>query len=147
MNLGFDHRKVIDHLVANAPTLKKVQGAAEFAAAVKQSVVATPSAFVLMVKETPEPSTRASVVTVQKVEVKVPVVYAVRNYQVSSLGDATADDLLAVRREAFDALVGWKPTGYDQVLPAEFAGGQLLAYDTATVWWQDIFRIRYWSRT
>lgn len=150
---AFDTTPVIARLQAKAPLLKGVYGAAEYAA-VEGSGLPTPSAYVLSVIENGT-NTPASQNGVYQVSADVAVVYAVRNYRAIELGQQAVPDLVAVAKQCREALISWRksvdgdwpPPGYDQVQGAEWIKGQRLAYDKATVWWQDIFRIRYWSRT
>lgn len=143
----FDIAPVVARLKAQITALRSVQGAAEFAAAVKATTAPpTPSAYVLLAKENGAPSQPASEIAIQAHEARFGVVLAVRNYQVAQLGAAQADSLSALVTATRTALVGWKPAGYDG-RRIEWRSGSVLSYDAATVWWQEIFLTTYWSRT
>ena len=82
---------------------------------------------------------------------------AVRNRRREDLGNEANADLFAQLTEVRTALMGWMPKPPSGDVPpalADFEGvgsvdlvsGALLAYDAATVWWQDTYDITYWSR-
>lgn len=143
----FDIAPVVARLKAQVTALRAVQGAAEFAAAVKATTAPpTPSAYVLLARENGPAAQPASEIAIQRHDVRFGVVLAVRNYQLAQLGTAQADSLTALINSTRTTLVGWKPTGFTGQR-IEWNSGSVLSYDAATVWWQEIFTTRYWSRT
>lgn len=124
--------------------LKSVGVVADLIAASK-GVAATPSAFVLPLAESAVDMGMLST-TGEKISHLFGVVLCTSNRR-DAKGAAALDDLLPLRLNLRNALVGWVPdiaTGE----PVTFAGGHLLNLDgEGRLWWQDEFELTtyYWS--
>ncbi len=138
--------QVVDRLRAQVSGLRSIGGAADFAAVVDRPG-ALPAAFVLLAREDARPKEGGSAIAIQAIDVKFGVVLALQHYRTSERGAAQTDALQALIAEVRTALIGWLPTGDGPQLATTLVSGQLLRYDQATVWWQETYATRYWSRT
>ncbi len=127
---------LVARLRAEAGILRDVGGAADLDA-IDEQVATVPSAFAIPLAERPtEPPTAAQFS--QLVDAAVGVVFIV-----SSASPAGEDlsELVAVRRAAFTALLGWVPAGCLQGLA--YAGGRLIKLSNNLLYWQDDFITNY----
>ncbi len=129
--------ETIERLKTGAPDLKKVFGAAEFAA-IKESppLAQLPQAYVIPLAERAQPSERVNAVR-QRVDIEIGVVLAIGGSRADERGGTQAVEIKAVRDAVRMALLGWPPTADSD--PFEFAGGELLAFRDGVLWWQDAF--------
>ena len=125
-------------LEVNAPTLKSVQGAAEFAA-VKANPPKNrqPAAYVVPNSDSAGPNRVAVNAVRQRNQINFAVVLAIGNLRDRRGGTATRS-LEALRDEVIAALLGWPPTAdHEQV---EYDGGLVIDFRDGVVWWQLDFR-------
>lgn len=126
--------ETIARLVASAPTLKLVEGAAEYAALKANPPDSRrPAAFVVPLSEVAGPNVLVNAVR-QRVAAQLGVVFAVGSLR-DPRGEQARLDLEAVRAEARTALLGWAPTASHD--PFEFLRGDLVDLRDGVVWWQD----------
>lgn len=143
----FDLQPIIDRLVAQMPTLRKVAGAADYATITKLADFAPPCAYVLLAREKGETnppgnvSPGAQVRVRQRAIVTFGVVLAVRNYR-QQLGAQSNDDLTAIVRGCRAALLGWAPP-VDGGHPCMFQQGNLSDYDGATTLWTEVYQTQH----
>ena len=111
-------------LAAQAPSLKKVFGASEFAA-VKANPPKNlqPAAYVVPLRETPDRNRVAVNAVRQRNTVRFAVILALGNLSDRRGGTATRA-LEAVRLEVKTALVGWVPVAEAEMV--EFAGAGIV---------------------
>lgn len=129
----FDAELVVARLQAQVSALKRVAGAAEFAAAMPD-VKQLPSAYVIELANRVGPSGTGTLVVSQLNEIRFGVVLAVRNLS-DTRGEAAKAALNTLRESVMTALLGWPPEpDYD---PCEYGGGRLLQIDNQVLWWQD----------
>jgi hypothetical protein len=145
MSVGpFDIAQVIARVKERVPDLRKVEGAAEYATAVRESTPATPAAYVILAQERSASHTGDSIAVVQATEVTFGVVLAVRNYRVGELGAQVVEALRPLIQALRDGLLGWRPDVYHTV--CEHAGGRVTAYNASVLWWTETFRLFYQIR-
>jgi len=133
---------LIARLQAEVSELKRVDGSADLGAAKGQARV-TPSAWVLPSTEIAGQNTLGANAVSQRIEGTFSILIAVKNYKGDG-GAAGHDALQAVRTAIKTALLGWQPTGVNDVMT--FARGGIIAYTEATLWWQDQYRISWLER-
>lgn len=133
---------IITHLKINCPALRQVGGAAEFSALPETGPQAVPAAFVVPLEERAGHNTLDTGIS-QRVDTRFGVILAVRNLR-DGVGAAANDDLETLRRAIKDALLGWRPTGADDV--CTFGGGRVLQLANQVLWWQDDFLTAYYER-
>jgi hypothetical protein len=144
----FDVQPIIARLVAQvpAPTLRQVQGAAEYATVQKLANFAPPCAYVIMPREKAQPHVPGNAMPgqqqrmVQKVTVTFGVIVVVQNYR-DQLGAQSQDSLNAVLGAVRGALLGWVPPGASQ--PISFQQGDLLEYDAGRSLWADVYQTNH----
>lgn len=128
---------LVARLRAEANILRDVGGAADLDA-IDEQIATVPSAFAIPLAERPtEPPTAAQFS--QLVDAAIGVVFIVSN--VSASGSDDISELVAVRRAAFAALLGWVPAGCLQGLA--YAGGRLIKLSNNLLYWQDDFVTNY----
>lgn len=143
MSVGpFDTLPVIARLKANAPSLRRVAGAAERAAAEADSGLQTPAAYVVLAAEKPAPHRGGSGVYRQAVTAVFMVVFAVKNVRLADLGMQGHTALQSAITEVRNTLIGWQPT--PESTACELAGSELQAYDQGVIWWVEAFQTTYW---
>ena len=129
--------EIEERLKAEAPSLKSVQGAVEFAA-IKANPPKNrqPAAYVLPLRERPGPNRVAVNAVRQRNAVQFAVVLALGNLK-DRRGGTASKAIKAVRDEVRAALVGWQPTADMEMV--EYAGGGAVDFRDGVVWWQDDF--------
>ena len=70
--------------------------------------------------------------------VGVDVIYAITNRREAD-GDQAVEEIETVREAVLGALVGWEPPSGDSAIT--YRRGRVLAFDDATLWWQDSFEV------
>lgn len=124
---------------AGVKDFNKVAGAANFAA-VKEDLKNQPAAYVIPMADRASPNKLGSGAISQRVTERFAVVMALDNKR-DTRGDAVNAALEAKRAKVIDALIGVMPSAaYD---PVEYQGGQLLALDVTTTYWQLEFTTAY----
>lgn len=131
--------------LADLPNCFRLVGLAADLAAIQGALKVTPQAFVVPVSDSPASRAGAgnSVVS-QNVNAVVAVVVAVANARSSQSGAAASVDIQPYRRAVLASLLGWRPPGAS--LAIQYAGGQLLEYRDATVWFSDRYTTAYFLR-
>lgn len=121
----------------NAPTLRLVAGAADYASVKALGDFPAPAAYVLLADETPGtggPSGARAVPAVAQFGVAL----ALRNYR-----DRAGDQLSAEARQVIGqvraALIGWTPP-VAGLRATEWAGGGVMDYDAGVLLWVEAFR-------
>ena len=129
--------EIEDRLTASAPSLKFVQGAAEFAA-IKANPPKNrqPGADVLPLRERAGANLVAVNATRQRNTVDFAVVLALGNFA-DRRGGTASKAMGAVRDEVKAALIGWQPTADMEQI--EYSGGAIVDFRDGVVWWQDDF--------
>jgi len=139
----FDPQLVIARLADQVPALKKVAGAADFAAVVPD-LKQTPAAYVIELTNRAEPNSLASMAVSQQNTVLFGVILAVQNLR-DATGEKAGTDMGALRSAVMTALIGWEPDPDYDVL--EYSGGRLLSLDNLVLWWQDDYFTRILERS
>ena len=126
-----------------------VAGAAEFAAITEASLPRAPALWVVPLRETAAANPLTGALH-QRITVALGVVYAVRQVQ-DAIGGAASDSLTDLRSAVLSALLHWTPslvTGAPTADPEPlvYAGGGLLHFANALLFWQDQFTTRYTVR-
>jgi hypothetical protein len=137
----FDISLVIAQLQAQAPSLRQVKGAADYAAIKSLRDFVPPCAYVLLAREKPEIE-KGVTSGHQRTPVTFGVVVAVRNYRASERGVQAADELLTVLGETRSALMGWIPP-VPGGRPTQLTQGDLVDYDQATLLWSDVYQTQH----
>ena len=117
-----------------ADTDIEISGAAELAAA--QADRQRDGAFVFYQSESAGDNALDNAVRQQR-RITVGVALAVSNARRRGADGVTGIE--AARRKVMDALVGWWPAG--AIAPVTFAGGRLVGFTKATLWWLDEFTV------
>ncbi len=112
----------------------RVAGAAEMASAMAEGTPA-PALYLLEERAGAEPN-RSMVGVVQTVERVVSIHYAIDNQS-----DASVAQLGSLRATVMGALLGWTPPDCSHQI--QFVEGQLTAFDTDLLWWQDQFKTQF----
>ena len=137
-----DTGPIIDHLKGQLAGFRKVGGAADLAA-IGGGAPPAPAAYVLPATELPGDSEVATT-TIQRVVAVFSVVLAVSNKS-NAEGEAAVRDLEPRRDQLKAALLGWAPAaGFG---PVSFAGGRLVSFDDAVLFWMDDFKTYYYLRS
>ncbi len=142
----FDITQIAERLRTQVTLLRQIGEAADFAAALERPG-ALPAAFVLLAREDAKPKAGGSSIAIQAIDVRFGVVLALQHYRTGERGSAQTASLRTVITEVRAALMGWLPAADSEVQKIDLVSGQLIRYDQATVWWQETFSTRYWSRT
>ena len=132
----FDPQLAIARLIAEAPVLKSVKGAADFAAAGMDGVKQLPAAFVIPLAESAGEQQHATMSTQQGMRSTFGVILAAQNLR-DARGDKALASIIELRRAVFAALYGWQPA--EDFDPCEYSGGRILQLDNQVLWWQDDF--------
>lgn len=140
----FDIDLVIARLRDQVPVLAEVAGAAELAGIASLRSFRTPSAYVVLVQETPEPRRPGAPggASRQMAKVRFGVTTAVRNYA-DNKGKAAADDLRQVLAAQRDALIGWVPPGLAGARDCQLIQGQAMEYDANILLWTEIYETQH----
>lgn len=140
----FDIDLVIARLADQVPVLDEVAGAAELKGIQDLRSFRTPSAYVVLIQETPEPRKPGApgASSRQMTRVLFGVSVAVRNYSADK-GKAAADDLRPVLGAIRDGLIGWVPPGLSGARDCQLVQGKVLDYDADTVLWADIYETQH----
>lgn len=134
----FDPDLVVARLQAQVVALRKVAGAADFAAA-QADLRQSPAAFVIETSNRAAPSRTGTEVVSQDTEIRFGVILAAQNLRDPRGGNAKTA-MNALRETVLGALLGWKPEAdYD---PCEYSTGRLLLMNDHVLWWQDEFVTR-----
>lgn len=126
-------------VVEGQPFLRKVRGAADYAAIQKISDFLAPEAFVLMARER---GGQKAGVSRQPAAVTFGVVTAARNYSYAQ-GKPAGDDVSPLVGAIRDQLIGWTPGVDSGGRPIEWVQGDVLDYDKGTLLWRDIFKTQH----
>ena len=126
-------------VVPGRPFLRKVRGAADYAAIQKISDFLAPEAFVLMARER---GGQKAGVSRQPAAVTFGVVTAARNYSYAH-GMPAGDELSPLVGAIRDQLMGWTPGVASGGRPIEWVQGDVLDYDKGTLLWRDIFKTQH----
>lgn len=137
----FDVALVVAQLQGNAPSLRQVKGAADYAAIKSLRDFAPPCAYVLLAREKPEVD-KGLTTGHQRAVVSFAVVVAVRNYRAGERGMQAADELRSVLGEVRSALMGWIPP-MPGGRPTQLTQGDLVDYDQATLLWNDVYQTQH----
>ena len=133
---------IADQLIAVVKDLRKVAGAANFAAA-REDLKNPPAAYVIPLAGNAKPSGLMGLSVEQYVAEQFGVVLAVDNKR-DVRGDAVNAALEPLRNAVIQALLGFQPaTDYD---PVQLGGENLLDLDVTTLWWQIRFNTGYYER-
>lgn len=128
--------EIIARLTAQAPTLKMVAGAAEFAvlrtAPPKER---QPAAYVIPIADQAGANKLVNGVR-QQVTTRFGVVLALGNLG-DARGEAASKAIETTRAAVRAVLLGWSPTADDD--PITFAQGRMIGINDGVVWWQDEF--------
>ncbi len=139
----FDASLIVARLRDQVSALRKVEGAAEFAAA-EPDLKLTPAAFVIELANRTAPSRTGTEVVSQVNEIRFGVVMAVQNLR-DVRGDAAKATLNPLRESVMTALLGWVPEPeYD---PCEYGGGRLVQIANQVLWWQEEYVTRFLLRS
>ena len=124
---------VIQALRARCPSFAtRIAGAAQFKALPEAAQLAVPAAFVVPLDDAVEPNQSQNGYR-QPLRDSFAVVVALSN-GVDERGQAAAATVHTLRKELWQALLGWQPEAdYDGIV---YEGGQLLALDRARLWYQ-----------
>jgi len=133
---------IIARIQSQCPLLRSVGGAAEFTDASLALKHQLPAAFVLPLSDDPQPNRLDNGIS-QRVNRRFGVVLAVKNLRDAS-GAAALSDLVPLRSQLIDALLGWVPDGLTD--PCEYAAGRLLELSQQVLWWQDDFLTAFYLR-
>lgn len=140
--------EIIVQLKTYCPTLGgNIAGAANFAVGIESATnLPLPSAFVIPLEDEAGENEELPGLR-QVIGEKCGVVVCFANDVAAGTGDRRgqipARDVDAMRKEIFGAILNWKPP--DASLPAtkalQYAGGRLLDFDRARLFWQFDFRL------
>lgn len=143
MSTPFDVGLVIAHLRVQVPTLKRVRGAAEYAAVTILRDFVAPEAFVIPIRERVLPNGGAGR---QAARAQFGVVIAGTNYSYE-MGMRALDDASVLVGQVREKLIGWTPTRDGAPLrggrPCELVQGEVLDYSVDTVLWSDVFQTQH----
>jgi hypothetical protein len=140
----FDPQPVIARIRDQVPALKRVAGAADFAAAAPDAKQ-LPAAFVVALSDRAGPNRLAVQATEQLMDARFGVIVAAQNLR-DPRGEQAAVELRALRAAVAGALLGWTPDG-ETLEPIEFAAGRMLQLDNLVLWWQDDYTTRLLLRS
>lgn len=133
---------IITRLKGQLTGFRKVGGAADLAA-IGAGAPPAPAVYVLPATESAGDSDFAAD-TVQRITAVFSVVVAVSNKS-NAEGEAAVRDLEPRRDQVKAALLGWAPAaGFG---PVSFAGGRLVSFDDAVLFWMDDFKTYYFIRS
>ena len=147
----FDLRPIQERLRTTVPSLRSVQGAADYAAITGLRDFPVPCAYVVLAKEqgAPQPpgnAVRGQVMPVsQSVEVAFGVVLVVRNYR-EQRGDQVADELRQYIGLVRQALIGYVPD-VQGARACQFIQGELLDYDASMALWVESYKTQHSIRS
>lgn len=116
------------------PPFRLIDGLGAFAQ-LKGPPVALPAAYVLPLAEQAGDNQRVNELH-QRVSAQIGVVIVAQGVA-DNHGRQAVADLAALRLAVRDRILGWPPAS--EFEPFIFAGGELLAAEGGTVWWQDSF--------
>lgn len=137
-----DLTPVLDRLKAELTGFKKIGGAADLAS-LGTGLVSTPAAFLFPAEEGAGDMEFAGD-SISRISVNFSVVLAVSN-KASVQGEASLGGLESFRNQVKAALHGWLPAASHD--PVGFAGGRLLSFDDAVLYWMDDFKTAYFIRS
>jgi hypothetical protein len=111
-------------------------------AQVKDRPSALPAAYVYILNDASDPSSRMTGPVLQRTVADVAIVLVTENVS-DPLGDAAADDLEQLKIFVRTQLLGFVPiAGID---PLEHVGGVVTRAIKGTVWFQDVFSAAYYQ--
>ena len=143
----FDLTPIIGRLREQVPTLRAVQGAADYAAVASLQDFSAPCAYVVLVSEDSEPNPpghapRGRVAKLsQLLVVQFGVVLAVRNYR-EQRGAQLAEELKQMLGDVRRALLGYVPDVAGG-RPCQLVSGRLQDYDASTALWVDVYQTQH----
>lgn len=123
--------------------IKKVGNAADLDAAMRNGVTTLPAAFVLPLGDSGEEADMMENAYMQHVAAQLGVVIAVRDLT-DATGEAALATLQPISKLVDDVLINWSPD--DSLDPFGYAGGQLLGFRDAVVFWQKDFVTGFYIR-
>ena len=132
---------VIARLLGISPAVfSLVEGTAELASRGTGAPAALPAAYVFVGEEGSAENERLNGV-LQRTEVDLKVVIITGNVSDAS-GGAAAADLEALKAAVRTALLGWQPTGADDIITS--VGGELVRARDGLVWWEMTFATAFY---
>lgn len=137
-----DLTPVLARLKSQLTGFRKIGGAADLEA-IGNGVVPAPAVFLLPGKEVASDMEFAGD-TIQRVAARFSLVLAISN-KGSAQGEGALGELEPFRDQFKAALLGWVPASHFD--PVSFAGGDLLPFGNATLWWLDEFKTAYFIRS
>lgn len=135
----FDTTLVEARIKAEATDIRKVGGAAEFAAINALRGFATPSAFVIFAEEEAGQAPAGSPIT--PATARIGVAIAARNYRAGA-GGQVGEELRHLIGQVRKALIGWTPPSVGATAMS-WAGGAVMDYDDSTVLYVDTFSLTH----
>lgn len=138
-----DLTPIIDRLKALLTGFKAIGGAADLDAAI-EGAVTTPSAFVIPLANSAEPSQMLSTHE-QRLTEAFAVILVVDNKR-DITGAASLQSLEPLRMQVRAALAGWVPMPADGEA-VQIAGGRLLRMTDGRLWWSDEFNVLTYYRS
>ena len=136
----FDTGLVIARLQAQVPDLRKVGGAADYAAVQELRGFATPSAFVIFAGESGGASGPRGA-RVQPAVTRFGLALAVTNYRPGA-GDQLGDELRKFIVLTRSALIGWVPPTPGATALA-WEAGEVMDYDHSTVLYVESYQLTH----
>ncbi|WP_420598637.1 phage tail terminator protein [Neptuniibacter sp.] len=141
MFMPLDTSLIEQRLRDAVPELKKVEGAAEYAAVQDIRGFTPGSAYVVLAgeKNLEEPEAQPGLRRAARSEplATFGVIIAVRNHSGRN-GSEALKDAMPLIGAVRDALIGWTP-GENQMRPIAWVKGDVMDYDKSTLLWADVF--------
>ena len=131
--------QIIERLLEPDTVFASVAGAADLAA-IEDSAIARPAAFVLSVEEVTGPNERfgEGAKVLQRHEADIAVVIVMENLSDVAMGEARAD-IETCKRFVRTRLLGFVPDGADE--PMTHVSGTILKARQASVWFEDKYTL------
>lgn len=133
----FDTELIAARVRAQAPGLRLVGSAADYASVKSLREFAPPAAYVMLARESTAGGGTARAARVQPAVAEFGVALAVRNYREQG-GAQAAAELRALLGQVRAALIGWEPP-VAGAAACQWTGGAVMDYDDATVLWVDVY--------
>jgi len=124
------------------PLFAEVGGAAQLSAVTADSLTRSPTAYVVLVDETPSGNEIACGPERQRVTATVGIVIGVRTIN-DRRGDKARDELATLRKQLRSSLFGWAPTAEHD--PLLLGRGNLLKMLPGAIYWLDRFTTKYYE--
>lgn len=138
-----DPEHVIERLRAQTTTIRLVEGAADYEAAVAAGGprVAQAAYVLLDTDVASKPQGYAGGPMVQQAETRFAVVIAARNLRASDAGGTAVAGILPLLRDVRAAVIGWRHPEASGACTAQSGGVLMIA--AGVLWWREIFRAPY----